>query len=137
MLSTPNLLTLDNEPASIMVGKTVPFVSGQYITPGSTNSNPFQTIQREDIGLKLNIRRRYPRAARSSWTSTRKSAASTGRYRCRGRAGHQQARHGHQRAVGRRPDHGAGRPAGRQRHEQPGPGAGAGLHPGTGQSVPL
>ena len=53
---TPNLLTLDNEPASIMVGKTVPFVSGQYITPGSTNSNPFQTIQREDIGLKLNIR---------------------------------------------------------------------------------
>ena len=56
VLSTPNLLTLDNEPASIMVGKTVPFVSGQYITPGSTNSNPFQTIQREDIGLKLNIR---------------------------------------------------------------------------------
>ena len=39
VLSTPNLLTLDNEPASIM-GKTVPFVSGQYITPGSTNSNP-------------------------------------------------------------------------------------------------
>ncbi len=56
ILSTPNLLTLDNEPASIMVGKTVPFVSGQYVTPGSTNSNPFQTIQREDIGLKLNIR---------------------------------------------------------------------------------
>ncbi|WZB77098.1 hypothetical protein WJ972_05800 [Achromobacter insuavis] len=46
ILSTPNLLTLDNEPASIMVGKTVPFVSGQYVTPGSTNSNPFQTIQR-------------------------------------------------------------------------------------------
>ena len=40
VLSTPNLLTLDNEPASIMVGKTVPFVSGQYITPGSTNNNP-------------------------------------------------------------------------------------------------
>lgn len=56
ILSTPNLLTLDNEPASIMVGKTVPFVSGQYITSGNTNNNPFQTIQREDIGLKLNIR---------------------------------------------------------------------------------
>lgn len=57
ILSTPNLLTLDNEPASIMVGKTVPFVSGQYVTSGSGGSNnPFQTIQREDIGLKLNIR---------------------------------------------------------------------------------
>jgi general secretion pathway protein D len=56
ILSTPNILTLDNEPASIMVGKTVPFVSGQYITNGTTSTNPFQTIQREDIGLKLNIR---------------------------------------------------------------------------------
>lgn len=57
ILSTPNILTLDNEPASIMVGKTVPFVSGQYVTSGSSGSNnPFQTIEREDIGLKLNIR---------------------------------------------------------------------------------
>ncbi|MDQ0608232.1 general secretion pathway protein D [Variovorax sp. W1I1] len=56
ILSAPNILTLDNEQASIMVGKTVPFVSGQYITNGNSSSNPFQTIQREDIGLKLNIR---------------------------------------------------------------------------------
>ncbi|MHA6192877.1 type II secretion system secretin GspD [Pseudomonas wadenswilerensis] len=57
VLSTPNLLTLDNEPASIMVGQTIPFVSGQYVTDGGgTSNNPFQTIQREDIGLKLNIR---------------------------------------------------------------------------------
>jgi general secretion pathway protein D len=57
VLSTPNLLTLDNEQASIMVGSTVPFVTGQYITNGSNGSNnPFQTIQREDVGLKLNIR---------------------------------------------------------------------------------
>ncbi|UVH57827.1 type II secretion system secretin GspD [Variovorax paradoxus] len=56
ILSTPNILTLDNEPASIIVGKTVPFVSGQYITNGNSSTNPFQTIQREDIGLKLNIR---------------------------------------------------------------------------------
>jgi general secretion pathway protein D len=57
ILSTPNLLTLDNEQASIMVGKTVPFVTGQYITNGSnSSSNPFQTIEREDVGLKLNIR---------------------------------------------------------------------------------
>lgn len=57
ILSTPNLLTLDNEVASIMVGKTVPFVSGQYITSGSGGSdNPFQTVEREDVGLKLQIR---------------------------------------------------------------------------------
>jgi len=57
ILSTPNLLTLDNEAASILVGKTVPFVTGQYVTSGSAGStNPFQTIEREDIGLKLNIR---------------------------------------------------------------------------------
>jgi general secretion pathway protein D len=57
ILSTPNILTLDNEPASIIVGKTVPFVSGQYITPGGGGSdNPFQTVTREDIGLQLKIR---------------------------------------------------------------------------------
>lgn len=56
ILSTPNLLTLDNQSASILVGKTVPFVTGQYVTNGGNNNNPFQTIQREDVGLKLNIR---------------------------------------------------------------------------------
>ena len=57
ILSTPNILTLDNETASIIVGKTVPFVSGQYITPGGGGSdNPFQTVTREDIGLQLKIR---------------------------------------------------------------------------------
>ncbi|OZI72363.1 type II secretion system secretin GspD [Bordetella genomosp. 12] len=57
ILSTPNLLTLDNQSATILVGKTVPFVTGQYVTSGSSgSSNPFQTIEREDVGLKLNIR---------------------------------------------------------------------------------
>ena len=56
ILSTPNILTLDNEAASIMVGKTIPFVTGSYVTSGSSSDNPFQTIQREDIGLKLQIR---------------------------------------------------------------------------------
>ncbi|MFU1952710.1 type II secretion system secretin GspD, partial [Bordetella avium] len=57
ILSTPNLLTLDNQSASILVGKTVPFVTGQYVTSGGNgSSNPFQTIEREDVGLKLNIR---------------------------------------------------------------------------------
>ncbi len=57
ILSTPNLMTLDNEKASIMVGQTVPFVSGRYVTDGGGGgNNPFQTIEREDIGLKLQVR---------------------------------------------------------------------------------
>jgi general secretion pathway protein D len=57
VLSTPNLLTLDNEAASIFVGQTIPFVSGSYVTGGGgTSQNPFQTVQREDVGLKLNVR---------------------------------------------------------------------------------
>ncbi|MDI2146180.1 type II secretion system secretin GspD [Pseudomonas sp. ITA] len=57
ILSTPNLLTLDNEAASIFVGQTVPFVSGSYITGAAgAASNPFQTVQREEVGLKLNVR---------------------------------------------------------------------------------
>lgn len=56
VLSTPNLLTLDNEEASIIVGRTVPFITGQYTTAGDGASNPFQTITREDVGLTLRIR---------------------------------------------------------------------------------
>ncbi|WP_275286140.1 type II secretion system secretin GspD [Halomonas elongata] len=53
LLSTPSLTTLDNEEASILVGQEVPFVTGSTTVD---NSNPFQTIQREDVGVKLNIR---------------------------------------------------------------------------------
>jgi len=57
ILSTPNLLTLDNEEASIIVGQTVPFVTGSYVTSsGDGSGNPFQTIEREDVGLTLRIR---------------------------------------------------------------------------------
>ena len=57
VLSTPNLLTLDNEAASIFVGQTIPFVTGSYVTGGGgTSNNPFQTVQREEVGLKLNVR---------------------------------------------------------------------------------
>src|SRR5690606_5525161 len=56
VLSTPNLMTLDNEQASIMVGRTVPFVTGQYTTSADGASNPFQTITREDVGLTLRVR---------------------------------------------------------------------------------
>ncbi len=58
VLSTPSLLTLDNQEAEIVVGQNVPFVTGQYTSTGATSnvSNPFQTIQREDIGIKLKVK---------------------------------------------------------------------------------
>jgi len=54
ILSTANLVTLDNEEAKIVVGQNVPFVTGSYTS--STSSNPFQTIERKDVGLTLRIR---------------------------------------------------------------------------------
>ena len=57
ILSTPALLTLDNEEARIVVGQNVPFVTGQYATTGSaTTPTPFQTIERRDVGLVLRVR---------------------------------------------------------------------------------
>ena len=57
ILSTPNLLTLDNEEAQIIVGQQVPFVTGQYAQTGTSNSvTPFQTIERRDVGLTLKIK---------------------------------------------------------------------------------
>ncbi len=57
ILSTPNLLTLDNEEAQIIVGQQVPFVTGQYAQTGTSNTvTPFQTIERRDVGLTLKIR---------------------------------------------------------------------------------
>jgi general secretion pathway protein D len=58
ILSAPNLMTLDNEEAKIVVGKNVPFVTGSYTNTGSssTSANPFQTIERKDVGLTLKIK---------------------------------------------------------------------------------
>lgn len=58
ILATPSLVTMDNEEAEITVGQNVPFVTGSYSSTaegGSTPSNPFQTIQRQDVGLTLKI----------------------------------------------------------------------------------
>jgi len=55
VLSTPNLLTMDNEEAEIVVGKNVPFLTGQNVTQGGT-ANPFQTIERKDVGLTLRVK---------------------------------------------------------------------------------
>ena len=56
ILSTANLVTLDNEEAKIVVGQNVPFVTGSYTTTGSSTTSPFQTIERKDVGLTLRIR---------------------------------------------------------------------------------
>ncbi len=57
ILSTPNLLTLDNEQASIIVAENVPFITGQYAQTGSAATvTPFQTIERKDVGLILKVK---------------------------------------------------------------------------------
>ncbi len=57
ILSTPTLLTLDNEEAKIVVGQNVPFITGQYATTGNvTGVAPFQTIERRDVGLTLRVK---------------------------------------------------------------------------------
>ena len=58
ILSTPNLVALDNEEAKIVVGSNVPFVTGSFTNTGSSGAsvNPFQTIERKDVGLTLKIK---------------------------------------------------------------------------------
>ena len=58
ILSTPNLVALDNEEAKIVVGSNVPFVTGSFTNTGSSTAtvNPFQTIERKDVGLTLRIK---------------------------------------------------------------------------------
>ena len=57
VLSTPNLMTLDNEEARIIIGNNVPFVTGSYAnSTGSSTVNPFTTVERKDVGLMLKVR---------------------------------------------------------------------------------
>ena len=56
VLSTPNLLTLDNEEAKIVIGQNVPFVTGSYAAAAAGTTNPFTTIERKDVGLTLRVR---------------------------------------------------------------------------------
>ena len=58
VLSTPNLVSLDNEEARIVIGQNVPFVTGSYASTGTTGGtvNPFQTVDRKDVGLTLKIK---------------------------------------------------------------------------------
>ena len=57
ILSTPTLLTLDNEEARIVVGQNVPFLTGSYaVSAAATTPTPFQTVQRQDVGITLRIK---------------------------------------------------------------------------------
>lgn len=60
ILSMPNVITLDNDEAKILVGQNVPFVTGQFTTAasaaGAAGVNPFQTIERRDVGLTLRVK---------------------------------------------------------------------------------
>jgi general secretion pathway protein D len=57
ILSTPSLTTLDNQEAEIIVGQNVPFKTGSYTTDGGGGQvNPFTTVQREDVGIKLKVK---------------------------------------------------------------------------------
>jgi general secretion pathway protein D len=55
LLSTPSILTLDNEEAKILVGQEVPFRTGTYTTTADGANNPFTTIQRQDVGITLTV----------------------------------------------------------------------------------
>ena len=55
LLSTPTIVALDNQPAEILVGENVPFVTGASTSASSPATNPFQTIERNDIGIGLKI----------------------------------------------------------------------------------
>lgn len=53
ILATPSLMTVDNEEASFIVGQSVPTITGS--TTGANNDNPYQTVKREDVGIKLKV----------------------------------------------------------------------------------
>ncbi len=56
IMSTPNLITVDNEEAKIVVGRNVPFITGQFTSTGTGTTNPFQTVERKDVGITLRIK---------------------------------------------------------------------------------
>ena len=110
ILATPNLLTLDNEEAKIVVAQNVPFITGQYAQTGSTTTvTPFQTIERKDVGLILRVQAADHRGRHGAACDLRRGLARAGHDESRGHH-HQQALARIDRADRRRPDHRAWRP---------------------------
>jgi len=53
ILSTPSIIAMDNEPASLVIGQEIPITTGESL--GSSNANPFRTTARQEVGIKLSI----------------------------------------------------------------------------------
>lgn len=56
LLSTPSIMTIDNQEAKIVVGQNVPFITGQSTNSSSGTTNPFTTIERQDVGITLKVK---------------------------------------------------------------------------------
>jgi general secretion pathway protein D len=74
ILSTPSLLTLDNQEAFITVGQEVPFITGSFTNTGTANGaqNPFQTIERQNVGITLTVTPQVNEGTRWYWISSRR-----------------------------------------------------------------
>ncbi|MEQ8955228.1 MAG: type II secretion system secretin GspD [Gammaproteobacteria bacterium] len=55
ILSSPSVVTLDNSEAELTVGQEVPFITGSFTSSNNSSNNPFQTIEREEVGVKLRV----------------------------------------------------------------------------------
>jgi general secretion pathway protein D len=76
VLSTPNLVVLDNEEAKIVVGQNVPFVTGSYAqSTGGSNVNPFTTVTRQDVGLVLRVKTQIGEGGAVRMTITQENSA--------------------------------------------------------------
>ncbi len=75
ILSTPNLVALDNEEAKIVVGQNVPFVTGSFTTGGTSNTNPFTTVERRDVGLVLRVKNQIGEGGAVRMTITQENSS--------------------------------------------------------------
>ena len=111
--ATPNLLTLDNEEARIIIGQNVPFVTGQFTDTGARRlANPFQTIERKDVGITLRVRPQIGENGSVRMTIFQEASSSqpTPRRHLERRPDHQQALDRIERDGRRRPDRRPRRP---------------------------
>ena len=129
ILSTPNMITLDNELATIKVGQNIPIITGSFTTGASGASNPFQTVDRKDVGLLLKVRPQISEGGTIKLAIYHENsgidnsvAANVERHH------HHRPRHRKQCAGRQRPDHRAGRPDLGRRNREPRKGARPGRH---------
>jgi general secretion pathway protein D len=79
LLSIPSTFTLDNQEARFLVGQEIPITTGEALSPNFDNA--FRTVQRQNVGITLQVRPQSMRAGRSRWTCGSRSARLRGRPR--------------------------------------------------------